>query len=319
MKLRPLLLILAFVQCGSGLRAREKEHKPPAPTQWCYAGKGSLEVRAKAGESKKPLLTLGQGALVAGFESKKSGDRTWVRVAAVDPEKMVPVAGWTDSTRLDVFPASQFPADKEILKLIGGVFLEDFAAANTTVGRYLLRLTGKEPALLCYVGGVVLPQTHLQVFSRAQGKLSPGPYLELPFSEMQSPIIRLEIRDLLGDGNDCLITREPYGVGPQNSGMNMVIRRVEAGAFKILGKIPLGSRHLAAYPPKMQILQPPELNIGRPGTDTKGDVEFRARGTLTDIVWKGKVNFHALGREEPVESLPVDKTWSWDGTKFAPL
>jgi hypothetical protein len=100
--------------------------------------------------------------------------------------------------------------------------------------------------------------------------------------------------------------------------VNVVIRRLEGGAFKTLGQIPLEARNLAAYPPKLQILEPTELNIGRPGTDTKGAVEFGARGALTDIVWKGKVNFHVLGREEPVETLSLEMTWSWDGTRFSP-
>ena len=68
-----------------------------------------------------------------------------------------------------------------------------------------------------------------------------------------------------------------------------------------------------------RVLQPPEANIGMPGTVTKGELEFRTRGRLTDLVWKGKVEFHVLGREEPVESVSIEKTCAWDGTKFAPL
>jgi hypothetical protein len=69
----------------------------------------------------------------------------------------------------------------------------------------------------------------------------------------------------------------------------------------------------------MEILQPHEKNVGLPGTDTKGEVEFRERGALTDIVWKGKISFHALGREEPVETISAERTWSWDGLRFAPV
>jgi len=48
-------------------------------------------------------------------------------------------------------------------------------------------------------------------------------------------------------------------------------------------------------------------------------VEFRPRGALVDIVWKGKVNFHIIGREQLVESVAIEKTCSWDGVKFSPL
>lgn len=318
MMLRLTLASLILVECASGSNAIAKESKAPDPARWCFAAQAPLEVLAKPGDKRKPLLTLGPGALIAGFDSKNSRDHTWIRVMAIDPGKVEPVAGWVDSARVQVLPLGQFPLDKEILKLAGGVFLEDFAAANAAIARYLLRAPDREPALLCYLGSAVLPQTRLQLFTRRQGKLTAGAYIELPFSEMHTAITRLEIRDLLGDGNDCLITHEPYRVGPQNSGVNVVIRRLEGGAFKTLGQIPLEARNLAAYPPKLQILEPTELNIGRPGTDTKGAVEFGARGALTDIVWKGKVNFHVLGREEPVETLSLEMTWSWDGTRFSP-
>jgi hypothetical protein len=60
-----------------------------------------------------------------------------------------------------------------------------------------------------------------------------------------------------------------------------------------------------------------EANIGRPGTTTKGEVEFRVRGSLTDIAWKGEVNFHALGREKPLETIPLERVWAWDGAQFS--
>jgi hypothetical protein len=319
MKLPVWLVIFAFAQSGQGLSAPGQERRTPLPTQWCYAARQSLEVRAKPGDRKAPLVNLGQGALVAGFESKSSGGRTWIRVLAVDPAKILPTAGWIDATRVEILPADEFPTDREIMELVGGVFLDDFVEKNTAVTRYLLHIPGRDPALLCYLGSVVLPHTRLQVFFRAQGKLSLGPAVELPFSEMQSAITGLEIRRLLGDGIDCLITREPYRVGPQNSGVELVIRRLEGDALRTLWKTAIEARNLAAYPPKMEILEPPELNIGRPGTDTKGEVEFRERGTLTEIVWKGKISFHALGREEPVDTISIERTWSWDGIKFAAM
>jgi hypothetical protein len=135
---------------------------------------------------------------------------------------------------------------------------------------------------------------------------------------MQSAITNLEVRDLVGDGNECLITREPYHSGPQHFGVNMVIRRMEGNTLGIVWKEILSARNFASFLPRLEILEPDEANIGRPGTDTKGEIEFRARGALTDIVWKGEVNFHALGRERPLDTLSVERVWSWDGLQFSP-
>ena len=276
-------------------------------------------MRAKAADRKPPLVELGAGAIVPAFETKQAGGRQWVRVQAVDPAKPALQTGWIDSTRAEALPLAEIPRDDAILKLLGGVWLDDTIARNTAVARYRLRQGEQEPALVCYLGGDMIGQTRLQILTRSPGQWVAGPYLEFPFSDMQSAVTRLEIRDLLGDGNECLITREPFAVGPANAGMSTVIRRLEKGELKILWKAPLEARNLASYPPARRVLQPPEANIGMPGTVTKGELEFRARGRLTDLVWKGKVEIHVLGREEPVESVSIEKTCAWDGTKFAPL
>ncbi len=319
MKLRPTFLFLAVISYGVRLPAAPQDRKPPAPSQWCYAASARLEVRAKPADRKEPILTLGQGALAPGFDTKQAGKRAWIRVQAVDPARMRSVTGWVDSTQIEFVPAREFPPDDDVRKLLGGAYLDDFTAAHTTVARYLLRQSGKDPVLLCYVGGGALPQTRLQVFLPSDGKFSPGPYIEFPFAEIVSPIVDLEVRDLLGDGNECFITHEPFGMSLGSSGVNMVIRRIETDTIQILWKAPLEERNLASFPPKMQILQPPESNIGNPGTVTKGEVEFRASGPQTELVWKGKVEFHAWGREEPIESIPFEKTCTWDGKKYATL
>jgi hypothetical protein len=164
-----------------------------------------------------------------------------------------------------------------------------------------------------------MSSSRLQVFFRVQGKMPAGPHVELPFSEMQSGITKLEVRDLIGDGNECILAHEPFTQGPENSGLLMVIRRIERDELKVLWKGPLEWRNLANYPPKIGPRQPPEANIGTPGTVTKAEVEFRARGRQTDIVWRGKVEFRAIGREAPVETLNIEKTITWDGTKFTLL
>ena len=262
---------------------------------------------------------MGAGAIVPAFEAKPAGGREWVRIEAVDPAKPAPQMGWIDSTRVEALPLDEIPRDETILKLLGGAWLDDTTARNTAVARYRLRQGEKEPVLVCYLGGDMIGQTRLQILTRSQGQWVAGPYLEFPFADVQSAVTRIEIRDLLGDGNECIITREPFAVGPQNAGVHTVIRRLEKGELKILWKAPLEARNLASYPAMRRVLQPLEANIGMPGTVTKGELEFRARGRLTDLVWKGKVEFHVLGREEPVESVSIEKICAWDGTKFAPL
>jgi hypothetical protein len=135
---------------------------------------------------------------------------------------------------------------------------------------------------------------------------------------MKSAITSLEARDLAGDGNEFLVTREPFHAGPMNVGVHMVIRRMEENQLKTVWKAPIAAKNFASYPPRLDILDPAEANIGRPGTNTTGEVQFRARGSLTDIAWIGVVNFHALGREKPVESITLERVWSWDGAQFIP-
>ena len=135
---------------------------------------------------------------------------------------------------------------------------------------------------------------------------------------MKSPLTHIEVRNLTGDGNECLITHEPYSSGPANSGVRLVIRRMEEGDFKIVARLPVSAHNFGSFPPRMEILEPDEANIGRPGTDTEGEIEFRPHGSKTDIVWKGEINFHAMGRELPLETLTVERVWSWNGQEFVP-
>ena len=320
MKLRRLALLLAVTTLSlAEARAAEKEKKPPAPTGWCYAAQDSVDVKPSPSGRKKILAHLGRGALLPVFETKRAGDGNWTRVQVVDPAKLTAEKGWMESSKVESLPLNRFPTDAELLKILGGSYLEDYATRNAAIARYLLRQGGGEPALICFVGSPMIPQARLQVFLRTAQGFAPGPFLEFPFSDMQAGITFLEVRDLLGDGNECLVSREVFNVGPENHGVNMMIRRLEAGAFKLLWKAPLEYTNLASYPPKPQTLAPAEKNIGAPGTVTKGDVEFRARGRVTEPVWKGRIEFHAVGREEPVETLSVEKVCAWDGAEFAPL
>jgi len=320
MKRRTSSLALVSVVCllfDVGVVA--KEQKPPTPISWGYAAKNSVDVRPKPSERKKPILRLGRGGLVPIFELKQRAGRSWARVVAVDPASLTPQGGWIDASQVETLPLGQYPVDAELLKLLGGPYLEDFTAANTAIARFLVRQGGRESALVCFLGSPVFPQARLQAFLPSQGKFALGPYLEFPFADLKAAITSLEIRDLVGDGNECLLTRETFNLGPQNEGANLVIRRLEAGTLKTLWRAPVEFVNLAAFPPRIQVLAPPEKNIGGGGTVTKGSVDFRPRGRASDLIWKGKVEFHVFGREQPVETITVEKICAWDGTRFAPL
>ena len=123
----------------------------------------------------------------------------------------------------------------------------------------------------------------------------------------------------MGDGNECLVTHEPFKSQTHYDGVNMVIRRMEADNFKTLWQAPLEFRNLASFPPKVQKLDPPEKNIGTPGTITTGKVEFRARGHMSEPFWKGTIAFYVQGRAAPIDTVTYEKLCPWDGSKFTPL
>jgi hypothetical protein len=316
-KVAALLGLAVLLAATAKIPAEEK--KPPRPIGWCVARVDRLEVTPKPAGRKKVLARLGRGSLLAAYEVKRKDGRNWTRVSVVDPAKLTAEMGWIDSSRVETLPPSQFPDDAELLKLIGGTYLDDFAAAHTSIARYLVGREGGDPLLVCFLGSPIFPTARLQVFTRTQSGLTLGPYLECPFADMQSSIHDIAVRDLFGDGNECLITHHFFSIGPEQSGVNLVIRKISSGGFRILWEAPVELRNLAAYPPQILVLSPPEKNIGRAGTVTKGEVTFLRRGKVSEPVWKGKVEFYALGREEPVQTLPIEKVSAWDGSKFAPL
>lgn len=316
---RPALSLLIVTSALVSVGASGAEKKPPSPTGWCYVAKEAVDAKRSPSEGKKTTLRLGRGAVVPAFETKQSRGSNWTKVRVVDPAKLTAETAWVASSKIESLPPNQFPPDSELLKLLGGTYLDDFTAANVSIARFLIRQGAQEPALVCFVGSPKFADARLQVFLRSPRGFALGPYLGFPFSEMQAGIASLEVRDLLGDENECLVTREGFNLGMETRGVNMVIRRLEAGAFKVLWKAPVEFSNLASFPPKVQALTPPEKNIGLPGTVTKGEVEFRARGHISEPVWKGKVEFHAIGRDEPVDTLSVEKVCAWDGTTFAPL
>ena len=147
----------------------------------------------------------------------------------------------------------------------------------------------------------------------------PGAALSFPLSEMQAGITSLEIRDLLGDGSDCVITKETFREQAQTYGANERLRKIADGQFQVLWDVPVEFHNLSQYSSKMQILQPPEQNIGTPGTVTTGEVTFRPKGKGQEPVWKGKVDFFIFGREKAYDFVKIEKACPWNGQTFAPL
>lgn len=320
MKLKAFLGFLALLIVGShpfsGIGAGKK---PPAQKSWGYVSSGPVEVRRSPSKRKSARVRLERGALVPVFEFKPEKNPLWTRLRVVQPSTLEAQMGWVEFGQIEILPLDQIPSDATLLKQLDGVYLDDFTASRTQIARFLVRAGGRDPALVCFLGSPVLPQSRLQVFRRSKEGFVPGPYLEFPFSDMKAGITALEVRDLLGSGNECLVTHEPFHSGPEDRGVNLVIRHIEDGALKILWQAPLEHRNLASFPPRLRVLAPPEKNIGLAGTVTTGSVDFRPSGKVHEPVWRGKIEFFAVGREEPVETVTVEKVCAWDGEKFKPL
>jgi hypothetical protein len=299
--------------------AAASKDKGPVQKAWALVVKGPVDVYPKSSRGKKVLAHLSAGALLPAFKTKTAGGRGWTQVRVMPPGTLEVKMGWTESSRLDELPLDRYPPDSDLETLLGGEYLQDVNARYTQMARFLVRLGSGETALVCYIGSVFIPHTRLQVFEQQGGKWVAGPHLEFLSSQMQTGVTEIEVRDLLGDGNECLITHEPFAQTFGTSGVNLVIRRLEAGKFKTLWQAPLDLRNLTSYAPKTKVLDPPVENVGAPGTVTTGSVDYQTSGRVREPVWKGKVEFFVPGREAPVETLKVEKVCKWNGSEFAPL
>lgn len=316
-KLLCTLILGAWLFIPSAVKAGKE--KITGPIGWGYASHVSIDVKPTLMKRPAPTVHLGRGALVAVLSTKSGKNGTTAQVRAVDPAQLTLAVGIVQSGLLEDIPLDRYPSDAELLKLIGGVYLDDVTASNARIARYLVRQGKQEPALVCFIGASILPQARLQVFLFEQGRLVPGPFIEFPTSELKMAITSIEIQDLVGDGNECLVTHEPFVIQTDNQGVSFTIRRIEGREFKTLWQAPMQFRNTASYPPKLHILEPPEDNIGLPGTAAEGTVDFRDHGALREPVWKGKVSFYVIGREDAIDSVNVEKLCRWDGSKFAPL
>jgi hypothetical protein len=309
-------LLFAFLFMPGASRAKEKGRMQKA---WALVVKAPAEVYPRPSPGKKVLAHLGAGALMPAFDTKRSGGREWTQVRVMAPATLEVATGWTESSGLEKFPLDRYPTDAELESVLGGVYLQDAYARYTNIGRFLVHFGRKEPSLVCYIGSIFLPHTRLQIFESSGGKWVAGPYMEFLSTTMQPGVTEIEFRDLLGGGNDCLLTHEPFTHTFGSSGVNLVIRQIGPDGFKPLWQAPLELRNLTSFPAQIHILDPPEKNIGAPGTVTMGSVDFESNGRISEPVWKGKVEFHILGRDEPVNTVNVEKKCKWDGGQFAPL
>jgi len=236
-----------------------------------------------------------------------------------DLSTLNPVDAWVDPSKVEIVPIDRFPSDQELLRQLGGEYQDDFTASKVAVARWLVKEGNSGTALVCLVASVVLPASRLVAFLPAQGNFTRGPWLEFPFSDTKPGILSAEVRDLLGDGIECLITHELFRKGPEVLGVNIVIRRLERGNFRTLWSAPLESRNLGSFSSQLQILHPLENNAGAPGTVTKAEVEFQPRGNIYIPVWKATVEFYAVGQDKPLNSVKVTKACAWNGSEFEPL
>jgi hypothetical protein len=309
--------IACFIFCmvvAVGASAKDQSQQ-----SWGLVKQDLLEVYPKRSKGKKVLARINSGELVAVFETKRSGGTEWDRVRVAIPTTLEEVTGWTEASQIQSLPTDQFPTDAELMKSLGGVYLEDFHARYVKFARFLVHRGPGNPNLVCYFGSTFLPQTRLQLFTESNGKWLAGPFLEFHFSQMQSGMTEIKIRDLVGDGKDCLITREPFSESLGVAGVDMVIRRIEGNEFKVLWRAPVELKNLSAYSPSQAVLDPPEKNIGAPGTVTTATVDFQKAGSGSEPVWKGKIKFYVVGREEPIDSISVEKHCPWNGKEFAPV
>ena len=306
-----------------GAVAREKpqgEHSSSrAPIGWLYLEAGSRDFSVSVGDLQKVSRSLPRGALLPVFKTKEKHGATLAQVEALNLSTGSSELGWVEVNASELKPGKSYPLDSELLDSLGGSYLEDFTAEHTDIARFLMRQAAGPPALLCYVVTMPRSRAKLVVFTQSQGKFLPGAAFTVPLTDMQAGITSLEIRDLLGDGSDCVITKEPFREQAQTYGVNLRIRKVAEGQFQALWQAPIEFQNLSRYSSRMQVLRPPEQNIGAPGTVTTGDVTFQPSGNFQEPVWKGKVEFFVFGRDRAVESVNIEKACPWDGKEFAPL
>ncbi len=324
MKTRILLVVMvAGAALSWAATAKEKkpaaEPHPPGPIGWLDLQAGSRNFSVPEPDLQKVIRNLPRGALLPAFKTKEKNGAEFAQVGALNLNTGNSELGWVEIKSSDLKPPESYPLDSELLRLLGGPNHDDFSAEHTVISRFSVRQAQGPPAMLCYVVTMPLLMAKLAIFVSNQGKYSPGAALNIPIADMRAGITSVEIRDLLGDGSDCVITNEPFREQAQTYGTNLLIRKIVDGQFQVVWQAPIKFKNLSQYSSKIQILQPPEQNMGAPGTVTTGEVSFRPGARGQEPVWKGKVEFFVFGREKAVDSVNIEKACPWNGKDFASL
>jgi hypothetical protein len=323
--MKPQILAVLLAVCFAlpfTMAAKEKKKTEPhaaAPISWLDLHAGSRNMSVSEEDFQKASRSLARGSLLPVFKTKEKHGAQIAQVGALNFKTGSSELGWAEINQADLRPAEAYPLDSDLLLLLGSPYLDDFAAGHTDIARFLVRQTQGPPALLCYVVTMPLSMAKLVIFTPSDGKFLPGAALNILITDMQAGISSVEVRDLLGDGSDCVITKEPFREQAQTSGTILRIRRIVDGEFQDLWQAPIELQNLSQYNPKMQILKPPEQNIGAIGTVSTGEVTYRPSGKGQEPVWKGKVEFFVIGRDKAVETVNIEKACPWNGQGFAPL
>ncbi len=314
------LLLTAAALPWTGSAKDKKPIGPPSLIGWLHVQSGSRELSLSDKDLKKDTRKLVEGALLPVLLTEEKHGLHLAQVGALNFQTGSMELGWVEIKPAELLPPESSPTKSELLRLLGGPYLEDLTAEKTDIARFVVRQAAGPPVLVCYMLAAPLAMGQLVIFTPAsQGKYLPGAALTFPLTEMNAGITTLEIRGLLGDGSDCVITKEAFRDQAQTYGSNLRIRKISSGQFQTLWQAPVEFHNLSQYSPKMQILQPPEQNIGAPGTVTTAEVTFRPAGKGQEPVWKGKVDFFVIGRDKPYDFVKIEKACPWDGQAFAPL
>ena len=320
MQFSPLALGFLIIAGAIALpKAPAQRSSHPQPIAWYYVQEEPLEIVQKAVGRRTRSLILGRGTLAPVFktESKNGSERALLRMTNLGT--LNPVEGWAKCNKENIIPLDRFPSDEELLRQLNLEPPHIASGGSAGVVRWLVKQGNSGMALVCFVPLFGLPASRLAAFLPHEGSFVLRTSLEFPFFDLRPGIVYGEVRDLLGDGVECLITHEPFREGPATFGVNMVIRRLEHGNFTSLWKAPLESQNLEFFPREVQILQPLEKNAGAPGTVTKGEVEFQPRGKVHIPVWKATVEFFGPGQDKPLDSIKVVKACAWNGSGFEPV
>ncbi len=313
-------LLMAVLTLPWTAAAKEKKNTGPViPIGWLYLRDGSRNLSVSEEDFQKATRHLPQGSLVPVFKTKEKHGDTYGRVAALNLQTGLAELGWVKIDPAELKPVQSYPPDSDLVPLLGSPYLDDVVAQHTDMARFLVHQAQGTEMLLCYVLTSQLSMAKLVVFTTNQGKFYPGASVNIPMTELQNGITSLEIRDLVGDGSECVISNETFRDLADTFGSNLVIRRIVDGQFQTLWQAPIKYKNLSQYNATLQILQPPEKNIGAPGTVTTGVVTYRPSGKGQIPVWNGKVEFFIVNREKALDSVTIEKVCPWDGNEFTPL